>query len=115
MTRASTRSPRGLAWYGPPMGNDACARCGATIDPSFAAYSSDGLVCESCHLTDQQADEEQMRAAAENRDGLGLGGPMLSFTQTRTETRHADGTVTVDEDAALDGWAMRFFRAIFKK
>lgn len=56
-----------------------------------------------------------MRAAAENRDGLGLGGPMLSFTQTRRETRHADGSVTVDEDAELDGWAMRFFRAIFKK
>ena len=97
------------------MTQGACARCGAPIDPTTAAYSGDGLVCDPCSLADQQADEEQMRAAVENRDGLGLGGPALSFTQRRTETRHADGTVTVDESAERDGWAMRFFRAVFKK
>ncbi len=96
-----------------------CARCGAGIDPKDAYYSSDGLVCTTCHLADQEADEAQMRAAEEEArhgfGGLGLGGPAISFTQRRVETRHADGGVTVEESEALDGWATRFFRALLGK
>lgn len=96
-----------------------CGRCGATTPSSEASYSSDGLVCSRCHLNDQLADEEQMRAASEGGTdpiaGLGLGGPALSFTSRRVETRHADGSVTVHESSEVDGWAARFFKAIFKQ
>jgi hypothetical protein len=80
--------------------------------------SGDGLVCADCHAKEQEADEAQMRAAEESAGrglGLGLGGPAFSVTKTRTERRHADGSVTVDESTEMDGWATRFFRAIFKR
>lgn len=40
---------------------DFCARCGADIDPTAAAYSGDGLVCKSC---------ENVEYARDNRPGI---------------------------------------------
>jgi hypothetical protein len=80
--------------------------------------SGDGLVCAECHAKDQAADEEQMRAAEHSSAsgfGVGLGGPAFSVSTRRTERRHADGSVSVEESTEMDGWATRFFRAIFKR
>ncbi len=102
------------------MSTQPCARCGAAIDPSQAAFSSDGLVCDACAYADQERDVEQMRAAEREHEarlsGMGaLSGPSFVVSHTRTETRHADGTVTTDESVVLDGWAARFFRALLGK
>lgn len=103
------------------MSTQPCARCGAAIDPSQAAFSSDGLVCDACAYADQERDVEQMRAAEREHEALlsgshgALSGPSFVVSHTRTETRHADGTVTTDESVVLDGWAARFFRALLGK
>ncbi|UJR83525.1 hypothetical protein [Sandaracinus amylolyticus] len=55
------------------MTNIQCARCGASEDPRAASYSSDGLVCRSCHERDMEADAEQMRQS-EEAAAQGLGG-----------------------------------------
>jgi hypothetical protein len=100
------------------MSNQACARCGVEIVAAEAAYSSDGLICQTCELADLEHDAEQMRAA-ENMDSAGLpglsGGPLFSVTSTRVEARNADGSSSVQEHTDVDGWGMRFFRALFKK
>jgi len=102
------------------MSTSSCARCRGPLDPATASFGEEGgLICQRCHAGVIAGDAAQLRAAVEDaRRGpsLGLDGPALSFTsQTRTETRHEDGSVTAAESAAWDGWALRFFRKFFGK